>query len=101
MAERILPGTGIASDDFWNAFESIVNDLTPKNRALLAKRDEIQEKLDAWHEARKGQAIDAGEYRAYLQEIGYLVPEGDDFEITTANVDEEIASIAGPQWWCR
>ena len=97
VAERMLPGTGIELDAFWNGFESIVDGLTPKNRALLATRDALQEKIDAWHLARRGQAHDPDAYKAFLTEIGYIVPEGDDFEIRTANVDPEIASVAGPQ----
>ena len=78
-------------------FEAVVTDLTPKNRALLAFRDELQAKIDAWHVERRGRAHDAAAYKAFLTEIGYLVPEGGDFEIATANVDDEIARIAGPQ----
>ena len=97
VAERMLPDTGIDLHAFWSGFESIVDDLTPKNRALLAKRDALQEQIDAWHLARRGQAHDAAAYKALLSEIGYIVPEGGDFEIGTANVDPEIASVAGPQ----
>ena len=92
-----LPGTGVDSDAFWSGFSAIVGDLTPRNRALLAKRDELQAKIDAWHLERRGQRHDPESYKAFLAEIGYLVPEGDDFEITTANVDAEIANTAGPQ----
>ena len=97
VAERMLPDTGIELDAFWNGFESIIDGLTPKNRALLATRDALQEKIDAWHLARRGQAHDPDAYKAFLTEIGYIVPEGGDFEIGTANVDPEIASVAGPQ----
>ena len=97
VAERMLPDTGIELDAFWNGFESIVDDLTPKNRALLATRAALQEKIDAWHLARRGLTHDADAYKAFLSEIGYIVPEGGDFEIETANVDPEIASVAGPQ----
>ncbi len=71
--------------------------LGPKNRALLARRDELQASIDAWHRARRGAPLDAAAYRAFLTEIGYLVPEGPDFTIDTANVDPELASIPGPQ----
>ena len=97
VAENMLPDSGIELDAFWNGFESIVGDLTPKNRALLATRDALQERIDAWHLERRGQSHDPVAYKAFLFEIGYIVPEGGDFEIDTANVDPEIASIAGPQ----
>jgi malate synthase len=84
-------------DAFWAAFEAILSDLGPKNTALLRQRDELQAKVDDWHRARKGQPHDAAAYKAFLQEIGYLLPEGGDFTITTENVDAEIATIAGPQ----
>jgi malate synthase len=97
VAQEIVPGTGIEPEAFWSSFEAIINDLAPKNRALLAKRDDIQDQIDAWHVERRGQPHDAAAYKQFLQEIGYLLPEGDDFNITTENVDPEIASIAGPQ----
>jgi malate synthase len=92
-----IPGTGIAADTFWAGVEAVINDLAPKNKALLAKRDELQAKIDAWHQARAGQAHDAVAYKAFLQEIGYLLPEPADFQATTQNVDEENARMAGPQ----
>ena len=97
IAGEALPGTGIDDEAFWAGFSAIVRDLTPKNRALLAKREELQAKVDAWHVERRGQRHDPVAYKAFLAEIGYLVPEGGDFEITTANVDTEIANTAGPQ----
>jgi malate synthase len=97
VVNRILPGTGIEAAQYWSALESIATDLMPKNKALLAKRDEIQARIDAWHQARQGKAIDMAEYKAFLTEIGYLLPEGEAFSVTTANVDQEIAAIAGPQ----
>ncbi|WP_339732713.1 malate synthase G [uncultured Pseudomonas sp.] len=92
-----IPGTGIAADKFWAGAEAVINDLAPKNRALLAKRDAIQAQIDGWHQARAGQAHDAAAYKAFLEEIGYLLPEPADFQATTQNVDEEIARLAGPQ----
>src|SRR5690606_17909027 len=98
LVEReIAPGTGIDPVKFWAAHESILADLWPLNRAALAKRDELQRAIDAWHEERRGQPIDAEEYRAFLERIGYLAPEGPDFTVTTENVDPEIALVAGPQ----
>ncbi len=92
-----IPGTGIAAEKFWAGAAAVIKDLAPKNRALLAKRDELQAQIDAWHQARQGQAHDAAAYKAFLQEIGYLLPEPEDFQATTTNVDEEIARLAGPQ----
>ncbi|MCZ6633879.1 MAG: malate synthase G [bacterium] len=97
VKDEIAPGTGVDPDAFWSGLGEIVRDLGPKNRALLARRDEVQAKVDAWYRERKGQAIDPAEYRAFLKEIGYLVDEGDHFQATTANVDSEIALTAGPQ----
>lgn len=97
VEKEIAPGTGVDTAHFWSELEKILTDLVPKNKALLAKRDEIQTRIDAWHQARKGQPINMDEYKAFLSEIGYLLPEGDDFEVTTQNVDAEIATVAGPQ----
>jgi malate synthase len=95
--DEIAPGTGISSDKLWQGFADMLRELTPRNRALLARRDELQARIDAWHLARKGQPHDAAAYKQYLVEIGYLLPEGEDFVIGTENVDAEIARIAGPQ----
>ncbi|MBT6094499.1 MAG: malate synthase G [Rhodospirillaceae bacterium] len=92
-----VTGTGVTADGFWTAMDAVVHDLAPKNRALLAKRDDIQAKLDQWHRDRKGQDHDGVAYKAFLQEIGYLVEEGTDFSVETEFVDEEIAHIPGPQ----
>ncbi|MBT8065290.1 MAG: malate synthase G [Gammaproteobacteria bacterium] len=94
--EEIAPGAGVDPEVFWSGLAGIVSDLGPKNRELLAKRKNIQEKINDWHQANPG-PIDPAAYRQFLADIGYLVPEGDDFRISTANVDPEIASIAGPQ----
>jgi malate synthase len=92
-----LPGTGVSADQFWKGLSELVHTLGPKNRALLARRDQLQATIDAWHVARQGQPHDAAAYRAFLVEIGYLVPEGPDFQAETRNVDPEIATIPGPQ----
>ncbi|NQD95081.1 malate synthase G, partial [Pseudomonas sp. CrR25] len=92
-----IPGTGIAADKFWSGVEAVINELAPKNRALLAKRDQIQAQIDGWHQARAGQAHDAAAYKAFLEEIGYLLPQPADFHVSTTNVDDEIARLAGPQ----
>ncbi|PVZ15679.1 MULTISPECIES: malate synthase G [unclassified Pseudomonas] len=92
-----LPGTGVNAEAFWVGAERLINDLAPKNRVLLAKRDDLQAQIDRWHQARAGQAHDAATYKAFLERIGYLVPEPADFSASTANVDQEIAEIAGPQ----
>jgi len=97
VADKIAPGTGVEADAFWAAFEDVLNDLLPKNKALLAKRDDLQDKIDAYHLERKSLDHDAEGYKQELIDIGYLVPEGEDFEITTSNVDPEIATIAGSQ----
>jgi malate synthase len=97
LENEALPGSGVEPDTFWKGLSDLVHELGPKNRALLARRDELQAKIDQWHLDRKGKAIDPAEYQAFLREIGYLLPEGPDFSIETANVDPEIASIPGPQ----
>ena len=97
IEDEALPGTGVEPAAYWGALEAIFADLGPENRALLAKRDALQAELDAWHRERRGQAHDPAAYRTFLSEIGYLVPEPAPFEIETANVDVEIAGIAGPQ----
>ncbi len=97
IEDKALPGTGVATADFWTGFSALVHDLGPKNRDLLAKRAAIQAQIDAWHVDRRGQSHDAEAYTAFLREIGYLVPEGADFEIETSGVDPEIAEIPGPQ----
>src|ERR671918_216900 len=97
VRDEIAPGTGVKVDSFWKSLGEIVRDLGLKNRALLEKRDRLQEQIDEWHRARNGQPFNVKEYGAFLREIGYLVPEGKNFKITTAQVDPEIAEIAGSQ----
>ena len=97
LENEIAPGTGISPQHFWQALEAIVEELGPRNRELLQIRDDIQAKIDAWHCAHPGANYDRKAYKAFLEEIGYLLPEGEDFAITTENVDEEVATLAGPQ----
>jgi malate synthase len=97
VADEIAPGTGIAPEHFWRGFGEIVAEFAPRNRALLLRRDELQRQIDGWHRERRGVEWDAAAYEAFLREIGYLLPEGPDFAISTENVDAEIATIAGPQ----
>ncbi|MGB3503228.1 MAG: malate synthase G [Mesorhizobium sp.] len=94
--DRAAKGTGVKAKDFWAGFAALVEDLAPKNRALLAKRDQIQAKIDEWHKAHPG-AVDLKAYKTFLKKIGYLVPEGEAFSVSTKNVDPEIAKMAGPQ----
>ena len=96
IEEQVLPGTGIESAHFWAGFDAIVTDLAPKNRALLAERDRLQTELDAWHRAHPGPIADMPAYRAFLEQISYLVPQPA-AQVTTANVDAELAQQAGPQ----
>ena len=97
VKNAIAPGTGIDVEEFWSGFETCLDELGPLNRELLSVRDEFQRQIDQWHLDRKGSALDAQEYKKFLSDIGYLLPEPDDFEISTANVDEEISTLAGPQ----
>ena len=92
-----LPGTGISEDNFWHGLSSLVEQLTPENRALLIKREELQSKIDSWHKARRNMPHDHEAYKIYLKEIGYLVEERENFFVETENVDPEISTIAGPQ----
>ena len=101
IVKEVLPGTGVSEVGFWTGLDRIVHDLAPRNRALLAKRDDLQARIDAWHRARKGKPFDLAAYKAFLAEIGYLVHEGPDFTVDTANVDAEIGHMPGRSWWCR
>ena len=94
---QALPGTGVSADEFWQGFSDLVHDFGPKNAALLAKRETIQSQIDDWHQSLNGAPHDPVAYEDFLREIGYLVPQGADFEIDTKNVDPEIASTPGPQ----
>ena len=95
--DELLTDLNIQSNRFWADFEQAVNELAPQNKKLLHKRDTLQLQLDKWLEERKSSGIDSEQYTEYLREIGYLLPEGNDFNIETLNVDSEIATIAGPQ----
>lgn len=96
IVNEALPGTGVDAERYFSDFSAIVHELAPENRALLAKRDALQEKLDGWYR-ENGAPVDMAAYEAFLREIGYLLPEGGDFKVTTDHVDPEIASVAGPQ----
>ncbi|MEX8507250.1 MAG: malate synthase G [Leptothrix ochracea] len=97
IEDKVLPGTGVTSAAFWAGFDQLVADLAPKNAALLAKRDQIQLQMDAWHTAHPGPITDMAAYQAFLTEIGYLVPVPQSVQSTTSNVDAELALQAGPQ----
>jgi malate synthase len=97
VVDEVIPGTGIEASAFWRGLDRIVRDFAPRNRALLQKRDVLQNKIDDWYRGRRGQPVDETAHKAFLAEIGYLVPEGQPFKVDSANVDAEIAAIAGPQ----
>jgi len=95
--DEAIKGTGIDRDNFWSGFDKAVHELAPINKKLLQKRDEIQKKIDEWHLLNKGNSFDEKKYFNFLKSIGYMVEQKEDFKINTSNVDEEIATIAGPQ----
>jgi malate synthase len=97
IEEEALPGTGVDVAAFWKGFDALVHDLAPKNRALLAERDRLQTELDTWHRANPGPIADMAAYRAFLESIGYLLPQPAGVKVDTANVDSELAAQAGPQ----
>ena len=94
---QALTGLNVAADTFWQGLSSLAHDLGPKNQALLQKREDLQTQIDDWHKDHRGKPHDHQAYKTFLTEIGYLLDEGDDFEIDTTNVDPEIASVPGPQ----
>ena len=95
--KKVCDSIEVTPEIFWNAFEEILNEFTPKNKALLEKREILQKQIDEWHISKKGTDFDKEAYKDFLKEIGYLLEEGDDFSIETENVDPEISKIAGPQ----
>ena len=95
--DEALPGTGISQQTFWSEFDRLIHGLSGKNKALLDKREDLQRRIDDWYQENRDQPIDLEEYKTVLQEIGYLVPEREDFTVTTDNIDQEISTIAGPQ----
>lgn len=97
VEDKVLPGTGVDSSAFWKGFDAIVADLAPRNIALLAERDRLQTELDTWHKANPGPIKDMVAYRGFLEKIGYLVPQPAEVKATTTNVDDELATQAGPQ----
>lgn len=97
IEDKALPGTGLSPDAFWAGMADIYARFSPENRALLAQRDAIQQKIDAWHVEQAGKPIDMAAYKAFLTGIGYLVPEPAPFSVGSANVDAEVATTAGPQ----
>ena len=97
IESEAIPGTGVDNQKFWQGFAEIVEKLGPKNKTLLQKREDIQSKIDEYHITHRGQDIDIEDYKSFLYDIGYLVPEGENFKIDTSNVDEEIADLCGPQ----
>lgn len=94
--EQVLPNSGVEQEAFWGGFDTLIHDLAPKNKALLAHRDELQQKINDWHKANKG-TTDFAAYKSFLESIGYLEPQVEPFQVTTENVDSEIALQAGPQ----
>ncbi len=97
LEDRALPGTGVDPARFWRGFAELIHDFGPRNRAHLETRDKMQVSIDDWHRVRRTEPLDHGAYAEHLRKIGYLLPEGGDFQIDTTNVDPEIALVAGPQ----
>jgi len=97
LENEVLEGLDISKEHFWSSFEKIVNEFSPRNKALLDKREDIQSQIDSWHIDRKGMDFNPEEYKSFLTDIGYIAPRSPDFSISTDNVDPEIKTIAGPQ----
>ena len=92
-----ISGTGIDPDGFWSGFAEIIHDLGPRNRELLRHREQLQDLMDNWHTENRAKGFELDEYKSFLSRIGYMIKEGDDFCVSTANVDPEVTSVAGPQ----
>jgi len=97
LEKEVLKGLDISKERFWSSFEKIINEFSPRNKALLQKREDLQSQIDAWHIEHKDQAFDHEKYKTFLKDIGYIAPRSPDFSISTDNVDPEIKTIAGPQ----
>ncbi len=97
IEQEALPGTDVHTEGFWQGFEKLISELSPKNEALLEKREQLQQQLDQWHQSNQGKAQDEAAYKAFLEKTGYLAPAPEDFQVSTSNVDAEIKDIAGPQ----
>src|SRR5262249_53848189 len=97
IEREALPGSGVTAQEFWSGLATLNRELGPRNRKLLALRDELQARIDEFHRATGGRPVDGSAYERFLRKIGYLLPEPADFQIRTADVDDEIATIAGPQ----
>jgi len=97
LENQALPGTDVDPDQFWQGFSDLIHNMGPKNRDLLAKREDIQSQIDNWHKERRGQTHDAVAYKQFLLDIGYIIPEGAGFQVETTNIDPEIATLPGPQ----
>src|SRR5438552_10879704 len=97
IEQEATPGTGISAEAFWSGFAELLRDCGTRNRQLLQVRDELQSRIDQYHRERSGEPLDLGDYERFLRDIGYVLPEGNDFAIRTTNIDDEIAVVAGPQ----
>src|SRR5205807_3055721 len=97
IQQAAAPGTSISAEVFWSGFAELLRECGTRNRQLLQVRDELQSRIDQYHRERSGEPLDLGEYERFLRDIGYVLPEGNDFAIRTTNVDDEIAVVAGPQ----
>ena len=97
VKNELLLDTNVGSDEFWKGFDKVVHELAPKNKKLLEIRETLQQEIDLWHKKNRDHEIDYNKYKNFLEEIGYLKKEGEDFKISTKNLDEEISNIAGPQ----